>query len=327
VPGAAEPSGSSPGARRRRPALSQPAVPAPLQAVDLTSLPSAVDFGRFCATQARGARALQKYAAAYAKLFPTEFYDGGMFSSVVGANVSSAPWLSAEELRLTNLATLCAFAVDRAIDDIAASWEDVQRVLTGCLAVAADTPDAETDDLTRLLATLRNELAAVGAAPQLYGLWRDVLGRTLQAMGRGWAWNQSLASPAATLPTVDEYLASPENLGLSFVYVSLWISTRGWSAVDRIDDLMALCRQAEQVVRLLNDLRSYERDAAKGHLNVLHLGIGPDEALELARTIADRVHRSLRAEAGAADGLNVYLDRLIDFNMGFYTLTDYWGGP
>jgi Terpene synthase family 2, C-terminal metal binding len=295
--------------------------------VDLTNLPSALDVGRFCARQARGARDLQECAVTYSKLFPTDLYDGGLFSSVAGVNASSAPWLSADQLRLTNRAALWAFALDRAIDDIAVSWDDVRRVMTGCLAVAAGDQDAETDDLTRLLATLREDLAAAGAAPRLYDLWLDVLGCTLDAMGREWEWNdRRRTSPETAPPTVEEYLANAQNLGLSFVYVSYWISTQGRSSLDRLDDLMASCLEAEQVVRLVNDLRTYERDVASGDLNVLHLGISPAEVQELAQTIADRAHRSLLTPAAKPDGLNVFLDRQIGFNMGFYSLIDYWGG-
>ena len=80
----------------------------------------------------------------------------------------------------------------------------------------------------------------------------------------------------------------------------------------------------ERVIRLLNYLGTHHRDAATGDLNALLLA---DRSVVAARIAAETAHSRalLAAQAPQYRPLARYLGRQIDFNVGFYRVTDYQG--
>ncbi|MFC7639780.1 terpene synthase family protein [Streptosporangium lutulentum] len=81
-------------------------------------------------------------------------------------------------------------------------------------------PPVPGDDLTRLLADIRDELAASPVFPVLGPIWREELQRMLEAMLAEWRWKD-----AGTTPTFEEYLGNAANLGFSFAFASHWLHT------------------------------------------------------------------------------------------------------
>jgi hypothetical protein len=284
-----------------------------------SSAPHARDAGRICAVAGQGQRDLQRCAAAYPQLFPAGPFDPALFSTVCLANAFSAPWLDARRLRIANRAALWAFAVDRRVDVVAGSDREVAALARQCRAVARGGPAG--DQLGALLAAIRDDLAGT-PGQALMPTWRRELSRMLACMRREWRW-----SHGGPRPTVGEYLDNADNLGLSFVFVSHLVFT-GVTAtgVDRgIGRLVAVGKAAQRVIRLVNDLATVERDLATGDLNVLRLG--------LTRTAVRRRLLELRAECRErCDGLRAahpypvsYLERQVEFNLGFHPVVDYWG--
>jgi Terpene synthase family 2, C-terminal metal binding len=286
--------------------------------------PKARDAGRICAVAGQGQRDLQRCAATYPELFPPGPFDPALFSAVCLANAFSAPWLDAARLRLANRAALWAFAVDRRVDVVAASDREVTALVRRCRAVARG--DASGDQLGALLAAIRDDLTdAPGRA--LMPTWRRELSRMLACMQREWRWGHG-----GPRPTLGEYLDNADNLGLSFVFVSHLIFTgealTGVAATGvnpGIGRLVAVGKAAQRVIRLVNDLATYERDLATGDLNVLRLG--------LTRRAVRRQLGELLAECRArCDALRAthpypvtYVERQVEFNLGFHPVADYWG--
>jgi hypothetical protein len=286
----------------------------------LEGWPGATDAGTICAVAGQSQREMQDWLAAYPGLFSAKPFDATLCSTLSMAMAFSGPWHTAAELRMANKVCLWAFGLDWLVDYVATSAQEVDDIARRCLSVADGAPPAAGDDLTRLLSDVQDDLATSPSWPALRAYWREELGRMLEAMGRERRWRA-----AGTTPSFEEYLANADNLGFSFAFASHLIY--GGAPVSA--DELRLAREAsgavQRVVRLLNDLGTYERDVSWGDLNALLLGVTREE---VDRRIADLARESralidpLRAGLPRVAG---YLERQMDFCAGFYRLADYWG--
>jgi hypothetical protein len=273
------------------------------------------------AVAARGQRDLQAVVAARPRLFPPGAFDPALLGLIALANATSAPWLDAVALRAANRAALWAFAVDRLVDVVATTRAEVDSLTRRCRAVAAGAPAAGDDAAAALLADLRDGLAAGPSYAVLAPTWRREAGRMLAAMAREWRWVR-----AGTRPSVAEYLANADNLGLSFVYASHLVATLSPSAAGRRSALLATARAAQRAVRVVNDLATEERDRATGDLNLLRLGVSRPRAAALLDTLVAECRTRC---AGLRDELPQpvdFLERQVEFNLGFHPRADYWPG-
>ncbi|GFJ91966.1 terpene synthase family protein [Phytohabitans rumicis] len=177
------------------------------------------------------------------------------------------------------------------------------------------------DDLTVFLADIRAELAAAEAFPVLGPVWRDELRRMLDAMVREHDWK----AEGAALPSFAEYLDNADNLGFSFVFAAHWLFTSPPPADADIARVRAASRAVQRVIRLLNDLATYERDVRWGDLNALLLGPTRKEVSQRAEALAAEARDLVRALRDSQPALANYLERQMDFCVGFYGVTDYWG--
>ncbi|MEU8054190.1 terpene synthase family protein [Micromonospora haikouensis] len=288
-------------------------------------LSAAAEQGRICALAAQGQRDLQRQAARYPDLFAGRAFDAALFSNIALAIAFGAPWCTAEQLRLTNRMVLWGFALDWRIDYLAKSRADVDRVVAGALAVAEGaSPDAD-DPLGRLLAELRDDLAAVPAFAELGDAWRAAVRRTVTAMAREWHWKTARERDGAPLPGFTEYLANADNLACTVVNVAHWIWTGDAETHRRLDRLVTVSDEVQRVLRLVNDLATYERDLEWGDLNALLL---VDDRAEVDQRIVELVERCTELLAPLAGGCPLqaaYLARQIGFSSGFYRSADFWG--
>ncbi|MEV0808223.1 terpene synthase [Micromonospora sp. NPDC050200] len=280
--------------------------------------------GRICSLAARGQRDLQKQVALHLSLFPDPPVDAAMLSALALSTAFIAPWCTAEQLRVANRASLWVTAEDWRVDRVATSIEEVTEVVAACLAVADGNPPAAGDQLGQLLAGIRDQLAAVPAFVHLQPLWREELERMLTADAREWQWRAAREADDTLLPTPAEYLSNADNYGASFVNVSHWIATGAASTPDQLAELTAASRLVQQVLRLVNDLASYDRDVRSGDLNILMLGVEQDE---VRRQVSDQIERCrplLQALELTCPQEAVYLWRELGFTTGFYHGTDFW---
>ncbi|HEX6470530.1 MAG TPA: terpene synthase family protein [Streptosporangiaceae bacterium] len=300
----------------------------PVRAAGSRDAPAALACGRICAVAGQGQRELREWAAAYPGLYGAEIFDPALYSTVALAAAFSGPERSAAELRMANRACLWCFGLDWLIDHVATTRHEVDAIVGRCAAVADGAPTAEADELTAFLADLRDEVAVAAAGPALRGVWRDELGRMLRAMAREWVWNAARAAGDSRAPTFDEYLDNADNLAFSFVFTTFWISVAGPVEDAAIGPVRAAMRAVQRVVRLLNDLGSYERDLAWDDLNALRLGV---PRAEVNRRLAELTARARSLVAVLRDGHPRladhadYLERQMDFCAGFYGISDFWG--
>ncbi|SIQ36352.1 Terpene synthase family, metal binding domain [Micromonospora avicenniae] len=286
----------------------------------------ATEQGRICSLAARGQRDLQKRVAAYPKLFPNPPVDDAMLSALALSTAFIAPWCTAEQLRVANRASLWITAEDWRIDNVAATVDEVEATVSACLSVADGDAPAEEDELGQFLAEIRDELATTASFGAVQPLWREEVRRVLTADAREWRWRAARATDETQLPTFAEYLANADNYGATFVNVSHWIATGDEDTLDHLPELIAASREVQQVLRLVNDLASYERDLKSGDLNGLMLGVDRDD---IQRRVADRISQCRDLLDSSVEALCPqqahYLAREIGFTTGFYHGTDFWG--
>ena len=267
---------------------------------------------------AQGQRDLQRIADEFPDLFPRRPFDGGVFSTLAMANAFSAPNLDAVALRVVNRASLWAFRLDWLVDYLSTSLSEVEDFAGRCLAVVDGAPPGG-DDLLVLLARLRDDLADRPGFAAGRPAWREELRRMLDAMATEWTWRKG-----GVRPSVPSYLDNADNLGSSFVNVSHWLGT-GPVIGAQLSDVLTATRAQQRVIRVVNDLGTYERDVEWGDLNVMLLGPTKAEATDLVRTLTAECADLLVPLRGSEPALADFLGRQLEFCRGFYGVTDYWG--
>ncbi|MEU4831011.1 terpene synthase family protein [Streptosporangium sp. NPDC023615] len=283
-------------------------------------LPDAVGIGMTCAVAGQCQRDMRGWAAAYPGLFSARPFDAALYSTLSLAMAFSGPWFDAERLRMANKVCLWAFALDWLVDYVATSPTEAEDVTRRSLATAEGAPPVPGDDLTRMLADIRDELATSPAFPVLGPVWREELRLMLDAMLLEWRWKVE-----GGRPSFEEYLGNADNLGFSFAFTSHWVHTSG--PVDEADiaPIREASRAVQRVIRLLNDLGTYERDLSWGDLNALLLGTGRPEVERHIAALAATSRRLIAPLRHGHPEIAGYLERQMDFCAGFYRVGDYWG--
>ncbi|WP_091349973.1 terpene synthase family protein [Micromonospora rhizosphaerae] len=282
----------------------------------------AAEQGRICALAAKGQRDLQECADAYPELFAPREFDPALCGNIAMTMAFSAPWCDPGQLRIANRLVLWIFALDWLIDYDAKSREAVDRLTGRCLAVADGATPKPDDALGRFLAELRDELAAARAYPTHGPMWRAELRRVLDAMVREWDWKQAGAD---RLPNLDEYLANAANLASTVVNVVHWIHIGDPVTLARLDELVTVSDEVQRILRLVNDLATYERDVRWGDLNALLLVSDPDQVRRRAEELVGSARALLAPLRESCPVQADYLTRQLGFSCGFYGSTDFWG--
>jgi hypothetical protein len=288
--------------------------------IDADAMRQAAEHGRICAVAGRGQRALKETAARYPALCPDPPFDATLFSTVAMAMAFSAPWCDADQLRVANRAVLWGFAADWQIDYLARRQGDVDALVARCLAVADGGQPAPHDALARMLAEIRDELTTVPGFERVHGIWRGELARMLGGMALEWAWKNG-----NILPTFEDYLDNADNLGASWVNVGHWVNTGDAVTHRRLAELTEAGREEQRVLRLINDLATYERDVKWGDLNALMLVPDREDLDRRIAVLVDGCLARLRPLAGDCPREVDYLERQIGFTGAFYRTSDFWG--
>jgi hypothetical protein len=287
-------------------------------------LTAAAGLGRIAALAIQGQRDLSRQVERYPELFAAKPFDPALLASVAYATAANAPWCEPEELRATNRGALWVFAADWQLDYLAESAEQIDAIAAGCLDVAGGGSPAAGDPLARFLAAIRDELADCAAFGALGPLWREELERMFAAAAREWTWKSNRGTGGAA-PSLDAYLDCADTTGLAFVNMAHWISAGAPDCLPHIAGLRAAGRPAQRILRLVNDLATYDRDVRWGDLNALLLGA---DRAELERRIAELLRDCrdlLRPLEDSCPRQASYLARQIGFTSGFYRLADFWG--
>jgi hypothetical protein len=273
-------------------------------------LDEAFELGRTCALAAECGRDLQRCAQMYAGLFPVAAFGAECYSGLTLSMAFSAPWATADRLKVANRAALWVLAVDRLVDHTATTREQVNRLTRECLSVADGAVPRSA--VTRFLADLRDELAIVKEFDDVQWLWRDQLARMLAGMARAWVWRDTRAVPA-----LGRYLDNADSRGTSFVDVSHWIYAGDDWAKAHLEELRGISRHVQRYLHLLGDVASYRKDVSWGDLNVLALGVSRAEVTGAMAALAGQAPGLIEPVRAHSPRTAAYLRRQIGFNAGF----------
>ncbi|GAA3964053.1 hypothetical protein GCM10023085_53290 [Actinomadura viridis] len=293
-----------------------------------TSRPAreALGAGTVLAQAVRAARDLAACAVAHPDLFSAKPIDDTLFNAVACANAFGSPELGAADLRIANRTSLWIFGLDWLVDHKAVAREEIEDVNRRCLAVLDGGEPLPGDGLTRFLAEIRDEVAASPAFPALRDDWRAQFVRLLEAGAREWEWKTAAsAGDRAALPSFDDYLDNADNYGSAWVNVSHWIVRADPATLAHAGPLQVISREVQKVLRLLNDLATYERDVTWGDLNAQMLGVDREGVTARIGETVERCHALLEPLRDACPEAADYLERQIGYSTGFYGQSDYWG--
>ncbi|QIZ35970.1 terpene synthase [Saccharopolyspora sp. ASAGF58] len=292
-------------------------VPAPITS---RAAADAAEAGRICALALRAQIDLHAAATAteYAAFFPDPPIGPQVYSGIAVTNAFISPWSTSAELRLLNRAASWVFAIDLLIDHRATEQTEVDQLIAACLSAAGGTADPHEHPGARFLSALRNDLRTADAFPALEGLWLAELQRMLAAMAQEWRWKTAAAGASgATRPSLSDYLDNADNYGTVWINLTHWIHNGHRATLAHLDELLHISRVTQQIMRLRNDLGTYQRDVDWHDLNALMLADRP----EVEQTIG-HLSRSIQqplAHLGATCPHNVqYLQRQADYITGFY---------
>lgn len=276
----------------------------------------AFELGRTCALAAACGRDLRRCAQMYAGLFPAAAFDAEFYTTLSLSGAFSAPWATADRLKIVNRTALWVPALDRLVDRIATSRDQVARLARDCLAVADGA--APRAAVTRFLADLRDELATVAEFGELRQVWRDQLARTLAAMERAWVWRDTGAR--VTFP---HYLDNADSRGTCLVDLSHWIYAGDTWARAHLEELREASGCVQRYLHLLGDLASYRRDVSWGGLNVLMLGVTSGEVTDAMADLAGEAGELIERLRGSSPHAADYLWRQMGFSAGFHNISGY----
>lgn len=278
--------------------------------------------GTVMAQAVRCARDLAECAGKYPDLFAAKPIDETLFNAVACANAFGSPGLTASGIRMAARTSLWIFGLDWLVDHVAAARAEVDDINRRCLAVADGAPPVPGDGLTRFLADIRDEVAGAPAFEALRDDWRAQLRRLLECGAREWAWK---SGDRAAWPTFAEYLDNADNYGSAWVNISHWIMHADEGVLLHIGELQEVSRDVQRILRLLNDLATYDRDITWGDLNAQMLGVDRAKITARIEEIVARCRERVRPLRDGCPEAVTYLERQIGYSTGFYELSDYWG--
>jgi hypothetical protein len=155
--------------------------------------------------------------------------------------------------------------------------------------------------------------------PVLATQWQERLMRT--AVGYLRYREFSLALADGKPPSPAEYMTV--TLGVELARITHLIAAEGLDVVDHIELLLQAIEAQDHAHRLVNDIRTFERDVRDGDVNVLFLGVTRQEAAAQAENYVSRVHSLLRPLVAAHVRAAVEVDRQTSLTIAFYKAMDY----
>ncbi len=280
----------------------------------LDGLRAGMEIGRTTAMAARAQRLL----AAELRALPGDaiVFDEAMLSLLAQVGAHAAGWLPLDRLHVVNRASLWIFAVDWLVDRQSDSVARVDEVIARNISVLEGQP--ARDAVAGLLAATRTAVATGGA---LLPAFDDEARRVLVAMRREWDWREG------PTPSPDTYMSNMDSIGLRFAFVTL-LAVDGATGADwqpGPGTLSAAADATARVLRMVNDLAGFERERAFGDVNLLALGPTAAQVRETIRAETARTVRLLARQPRPRRRFAGYLERVLGFNIGLYSTTDYWG--
>lgn len=263
------------------------------------------------------ANALQREAAAWAVAYG-DVATPGITVPLALSHALVCPWRRPDELRASNRMGNWFFWLDD-VTEGADSDTLVDDLIEGCRAVVAGEQPSIDHSLIGALADIRAELAAAPLWPLLATRWQELVVRTVVGHRRYREFTRALAD--GTPPSPAEYMSI--TMGAEATRVTHLIAAEGLDVVDHLEPLLQAIEAQDHAHRLVNDIQTVDRDRRDGDINVLFLGVTPQEATDQAEGYVARVHSVLRPLVAAQVRAAIEVERQTSFTLAFYRAMDY----
>ena len=255
---------------------------------------------------------------------------------------AAEPFSSVEALVATARVSLWVFTLDDLFDEERVPQTELMRRAERYRSIVQNQPTASAaDSLANALREIRDEMSTYPLFPTLGHEWAKALCGTIDGMTREYYWRLAYRKDGgASLPSYDEYVANGLYSigGPPHIWASI-ITAGDPTAAEHVEELRQMERISSTVIRLANDLQSYEKEITEEKFNSVLLisrdlqanGVPESEAHSRAKqrvqdnisagiaelgTLQEQVHTETgHPEAAVAD--------IARFVCDFYTAHDY----
>ena len=233
----------------------------------LQALPEA-EQRRIASLTVEAAELLTEWSASFSAVRPVRILP--ICLSVAAA----APFADLQAIVDTARVSVWIFALDDLFDEgqfspaeLALKAEHYERILLERPVRAAD------DELATILRQVKASLAEHSLYGQLGTEWAQALNGTIQAMRQENEWAAAFQqNQLAAMPNYDEYLDCGRRSvgGPPHMWAAI-LTTNDSTAAQQRAFLGRMVDQSAAIIRLANDLQTYERELAEGKLNSLQI--------------------------------------------------------
>ena len=214
---------------------------------------------------ARSARELHRWATGYPLIRRVRVWP--LCLSIA----ASMPFATIRPIVTIARMNLWGFSIDDLFDEEIVPMAELQRRVARyreVLAGARVDPLGERDTLVLALQDIRDDLQTYALFGALRERWAEAVTGLLDGMVGEHVWRIEQQSGITPAPTYDTYLAhSLRSIGVAVHAWTLLIALDDHSALAHLEQLEQMAGSAALVIRMANDLQSYEREMTEGKIN------------------------------------------------------------
>jgi hypothetical protein len=233
----------------------------------LQALPQ-VEQHRIASLTVEAAELLTAWSAAYRIVRPVRILP--ICLSVAAA----APFADLQAIVDTARVSVWIFALDDVFDEGQCTQAELATRAMLYEGILLDRPTpAEDDELAVMLRQVKAGLAGHPLYAPLGTEWALALNGTIRAMLQENEWREAFQQQMLTrLPDYDAYLACGRQSvgGPPHMWAAI-LTTNDSTAIQQRDYLAWMVEQSSAIIRLANDLQTYERELREGKLNSLQI--------------------------------------------------------
>lgn len=185
---------------------------------------------------------------------------------------AAAPTCAVDELVSQTCAMLWVFATDDLFDDPGSSDAELAHLAESVYPAVRGERSGRSDEhaLAAIVREVREDLARYPLFEALQIKWADVMSKTVDGMRLERAFQVERRRGSTALPRYADYL---ESGGYSIgAHANAWtvIATLGdASASAHLDSLHEIISASAVAIRLVNDLRSHDKEVLEGNVNAV----------------------------------------------------------
>ena len=274
----------------------------------------------------------------------------GGFSTVRPARIipicltvaAAAPFADVQMVIDTARVSVWIFAIDDLFDEADVSQAQLSDCARLFKAILRDQPaDIWDDELAQMLMLVKKGLAKYPLYGRLGQQWEEALIGTIEAMLQENQWRLDYQQYGEkTLPDCELYLETGRKSVGGPPHMWAAILTAGdETAISHVNKLSQMVNHSSSVVRLANDLQTYERELVEGKLNSLLIlrhshqqgGLGAQASMRAARDyVQQRMGDHLRSlnvlrrvPGTSSEKSEIAVTRVAQYVAEFYQKNDF----